>query len=68
MYADRSTAGGCVAAGTCLAVTGYDVTQMIFLVITAAVLLITGFTLMQLVRAKPSQITTGPPAPKGRRR
>lgn len=59
MYADK-TAASCTVAGTCLAVTGMDVTQAIFWIVTAAVLMIAGLTLMRMLQSSPKTIATGP--------
>lgn len=66
MYADKTSAS-CTVAGTCLAVTGMDVTQAIFWIVSAAVLLIAGFTLLRMFQAKPSMIESGPAPVKERR-
>ena len=58
MYADK-TAASCTIAGTCLAVTGMDVAQVIFVVIAGAVMILSGLTLFRWFRASPKTIETG---------
>lgn len=58
MYADKTSAG-CSVAGTCLAITGMDLTQVIFWTISAAVLIIAGLTVYRWSQASPKSIDEG---------
>lgn len=68
MYGSRGTACVTGVGGACgLAATGGTVTQVIFMIVTAVVIIMTGLMLWRLATARRSVLETGAEPPKARR-